>query len=326
MAVLGIDTSNYRTSLCIIDKEYQVLFEENPLLAVKHGRLGLQQSEALFQHLKTWPLLLQKMTSTYAIEAVGVSIKPRPVEDSYMPVFVAGEVLAETIAHFLCVPLYKTSHQEGHMAAGEYSADARPREDRFIGVHLSGGTSEVLLCTRDTSGGSYQIERLGGSLDLHAGQFVDRVGVRLGLPFPAGPELEKLASQADEHGELPVIPSYTRGIDFSFSGPTTHALRLIETGQYRAASLARAVENTISKTLEKSLKRAVQETGLKEILLVGGVASNQYITKRLHTRLTKHDRSIKLYLASPKYATDNAYGVACLALNRLKHEKRIMEG
>lgn len=326
MAVLGIDTSNYRTSLCVIDEHYQVLFEENPLLEVKDGQLGLQQSVALFQHLKTWPLLLQKMTSNYSIKAVGVSIKPRPVQDSYMPVFLAGEVLAETIAHFLCVPVYKTSHQEGHIAAGEYSAKVCPQGDAFIAVHLSGGTSEVLICQRDASKGGYQIECLGRSLDLHAGQFVDRVGVRLGLPFPAGPHLESLARQVDKHTELPIIPSYTRGVDFSFSGPTTHALRLIETGHYQAAALARAVENTISKTLEKSLKHAIQETGLKEIILVGGVASNQYITTRLEKRLLKHDRNIKLYLASPTYATDNAYGVACLALNRLKHSKRIMEG
>lgn len=231
-----------------------------------------------------------------------------------MPVFKVGEVLAETIAHFLSVPLYKTSHQEGHIAAGEYALAERPENDRFISVHISGGTSEILACKRTPSG--YGIAVLGGSLDLHAGQFVDRVGVKLGLPFPAGPHLERLALQVSPEEELPIIPSATKGVDLSFSGPTTAALRLIEQGAYSPPAIARAVENTIAKTLEKSLLASMEQTGLKEILIVGGVASNGWIRKRLIHRLTHRSIGARLYFVPAKYATDNAFGVACIAQMR----------
>lgn len=321
MTVLGIDTSNYRTSICLIDSNYQVIQEVNPLLEVKQGELGMQQSVALFQHLKTWPSLLKQLDTNLPIKAVGVSTRPRPVPDSYMPVFKAGEVLAETIAHFLCVPIHKTSHQEGHVAAGEYSLRERPYADQFIAVHLSGGTSEILHCQREHNGCGYQINRLGGTLDLHAGQFVDRVGVHLGFSFPAGPELEKEAQLVTSADELPIIPSFTKGVDFSFSGPTSHALRLIKSGQYEAKQIARAVEKTIVKTLEKALKSAVAETGLEDILVVGGVAANQFITSRLHAIFKKQLPKVTLYFATPKYATDNAFGIACLALNWFKANK-----
>jgi len=321
MRLLGIDTSNYRTSLCIINEHYQVISEQNPLLDVKEGELGLQQSTAVFNHLKAWSTILQSI-SKEEINAIGVSTKPRPSADSYMPVFKVGEVLAETLAHFLSVPLYRTSHQEGHVAAGEYSIMDRPVHKQFLAVHLSGGTSEVLLCHRTEQG--YHIEKLGGTLDLHAGQFVDRVGVKLGLPFPAGPYIEKLALSWEEEGTvlpLPTIPSYTKGIDFSFSGPTSAALRLIDANHYKPGQIARAVENTIAKTLEKSLLEAINATAIKEILLVGGVAANHYLTNRLKKRLEHKAVGGKLYMALPKYATDNAFGVACIALNRLKSEQ-----
>lgn len=323
MAVLGIDTSNYRTSICLINDDYEIISEQNPLLPVKEGEVGLQQSVAVFEHLKVWPEIVKQIKPTESIRAIGVSSKPRPIEGSYMPVFKVGEVLGETLAHFLSVPLIRTSHQEGHIAAGEFSVTDKPTAKDFIAVHLSGGTSEILACHRTLSG--YDIERLGGTLDLHAGQFIDRIGVALGLPFPAGPYLEKLAIEweiLNFEQEVPVIPSFTNGADFSFSGPTTAVLRLIEKDkEWTIGQLARAVENNIAKTLEKALVSAMKKTNLKQILLVGGVASNQYITKRLKHRLEHHAVGGTIYLASPRYATDNAFGVACLALNQCKSEQ-----
>lgn len=316
MFVLGIDTSNYRTSLCVIDEQYNVVQELNPLLPVQVGELGLQQSTAIFEHLKQWPKMLEQLPPQTHLQAIGVSVQPRPVAGSYMPVFKVGEVLAETLAHFLSVPLFRTSHQEGHIAAGEHSVQAE-LNDHFIAVHLSGGTSEVLECRRMSQG--YTVRKLGGTLDLHAGQFVDRVGVALGLPFPAGPALEKLAqssiNEESLQGQL-TLPSYCRGVDFSFSGPTSAAHRLIEKGCSPAA-IARAVEKNISKTLEKSLLAAMDQLQVKDILLVGGVAANAFITTRLKQRLEHPAVGGQLFLANPKYATDNAYGVACLALKQL---------
>lgn len=306
--VLGIDTSNYRTSLCLVREDGGIAAEARQLLRVKEGERGLQQSEAVFQHVLNLPNLSDQLgLLERRIVAVCASSKPRPVEDSYMPVFKVGEGLAKCLSVFLGVPYYVTSHQEGHIAAGEHSAEERPQSDRFLAVHLSGGTSELLQCER--AEGGYQIEKIGGSIDLYAGQLIDRVGVALGLPFPAGPHLEALAREAAGTFR---VPAAVEGLSFSLSGPESALLRAIANGTAPAAEIARAAEQCLANTLEKVLRRAVEEGRGKEILLVGGVAANQYIRVRLKQRLQHRAVGAKLYFCDPAYSGDNAYGVALL--------------
>ncbi|MCC0562597.1 O-sialoglycoprotein endopeptidase [Brevibacillus borstelensis] len=315
--LLGIDTSNYRTSLCLAAEDGRIVAEAKRLLRVKEGKRGLQQSEAVFQHVMNLPELSNEMRWTeYDIVAVCASEKPRPVDGSYMPVFKVGEGLAKSLSAYMKVPAFLTTHQEGHIAAGEYTAAERPRENRFLAVHLSGGTSELLLCERKEDG--YQIEKVGGTTDLHAGQLVDRIGVALGMSFPAGPQLEKLALQAS--GDFRVSSS-VQGKSFSFSGPEAALLRAIEGGSVPAAEIARATEQCIASTLEKVLRHAVEEGLPREILIVGGVAANQYIRERLTKRLEHPAVKARLYFCDPVYSGDNAYGVAMLGWNKLKHER-----
>ncbi|MFD2371891.1 O-sialoglycoprotein endopeptidase [Brevibacillus sp. GCM10020057] len=312
--MLGIDTSNYRTSLCLAQEDGRIVAEAKRLLKVKEGKRGLQQSEAVFQHVMNLPELSEQMKwNEYEIEAICVSEKPRPVDQSYMPVFKVGEGLGKSLATYLRVPLHLTTHQEGHIAAGEYTAENRPREDRFLAVHLSGGTSELLLCERMATG--YAIEKIGGTIDLHAGQLVDRVGVALGLSFPAGPQLEALAREAS--GDFRVA-SAVDGLSFSFSGPEASLLRAVSAGQVSFADIARATEQCIANTLEKSLRHAVEQGLPKEILIVGGVAANQYMRERLIKRLEHPAAGAKLYFCDPAYSGDNAYGVAMLGWMKQK--------
>ncbi|WP_096182638.1 O-sialoglycoprotein endopeptidase, partial [Effusibacillus lacus] len=304
--ILGIDTSNYTTSLCLIDGEGHIVNEQRKPLAVETGKQGLQQSTALFQHVKNLPELFEKMGELRQLEAICVSVRPRPVEGSYMPVFLAGESVARTLASSFHIPLYRTSHQEGHIAAGEATAGRAPA-DEFLAVHLSGGTSDLLLARRRETG--YEITRLGSSRDLHAGQFIDRVGVALGLPFPAGPHLEKLASTASEDAQGIRLPSPVEGFNWSFSGPETAARKWIDSGA-DPAGIARAVEDCIAKGLEKVLLKAMQQTQLRSVLIVGGVAANLHIRRRLLHRLQHPAVGADLFFADPSYSTDNAYGVA----------------
>lgn len=312
--MLGIDTSNYRTSLCLAQEDGRIVAEAKRLLKVKEGKRGLQQSEAVFQHVMNLPELSEQMKwMDYEIEAVCVSEKPRPVDQSYMPVFKVGEGLAKSLATYLRVPLHLTTHQEGHIAAGEYTADVRPEENRFLAVHLSGGTSELLVCERLSTG--YSIEKVGGTIDLHAGQLVDRIGVALGMSFPAGPQLEELAKQAS--GEFRVS-SAVDGLSFSFSGPEASLLRALQAGAASHADIARATEQCIANTLEKSLRHAVEQGLPKDILIVGGVAANQYMRERLIKRLEHPAVKAKLYFCDPVYSGDNAYGVAMLGWMKQK--------
>ncbi|UOF90108.1 O-sialoglycoprotein endopeptidase [Fodinisporobacter ferrooxydans] len=318
--VLGIDTSNYTTSICVIDEQGEIIHEARQLLKVPQGQRGLQQSAALFQHIQNFPDLFRSVQPFGdRLAAVAVSEKPRPLSGSYMPVFTAGMAIAEAIAATCGVPLVKTTHQEGHIAAGEGTAGDVPT-DQFLAIHLSGGTTDLLLVERTDPG--YQIRELGSSRDLHAGQFVDRVGVALGLPFPAGPHLENLARVCDtgarSHGEQADVPGFflsapIKGYELSFSGAETKALRAFEEGVPKER-IARAVESCIAKGMEKLLVKAKQELQLTHALLVGGVAANRWIRQRLVQRLQHPAVGLRLFFAEPKYSTDNAFGVARIGL------------
>ncbi|MFZ3170690.1 MAG: hypothetical protein WA118_01690 [Carboxydocellales bacterium] len=342
--ILGIDTSNYTTSVALVNDRGHLVVQERKLLQVGEGERGLQQSAAVFQHLTRLPELLTKLWTQVSggeqggklreqIKLITVSTRPRPQQGSYMPVFRVGEGYAKTLANALEIPLLETTHQEGHLMAGLWSAGG-PQGQEFLAVHLSGGTTELLkvhhlskaqhlpkaqhqskaatmekTTTPTFSQDFFQIELLGGTQDLHAGQFVDRVGVALGLEFPAGPRLEQLAQQA-EASKL-TIPSSVQGMSISFSGPESQAQRFIAEGK-PPAEIARAVEKCIALSLEKLLLQALQNYGLREMLIVGGVAANQYIRTRLSQKLEHPAVKAKLYFAEPVYSSDNAVGVALL--------------
>ncbi|MFD2170900.1 O-sialoglycoprotein endopeptidase [Tumebacillus lipolyticus] len=312
MYVLGIDTSNYTTSVCLIDEAGQIVKEARRLLQVEQGERGLQQSAALFQHVQHLPALVESLGDlSGSLRAVCASARPRRIEGSYMPVFTVGSGMGRALAATHGVPFLETTHQEGHIAAGEGSAGVVPA-DHFLAVHLSGGTTDLLEIKRLADG--YEIAELGTSIDLHAGQLVDRVGVALGLPFPAGQHLERLARESAE--EQVTLPSPVDGYNLSLAGPESAAMRLIAAGT-KPADVARAVEGCIAKGLEKVLRKAVEEKGVKAVLIVGGVAANLYIRERLIKRLEHRAVGAKLYFALPNYSTDNAFGVARLGLQHL---------
>jgi N6-L-threonylcarbamoyladenine synthase len=319
--ILGIDTSNYTTSLCIVDPSGSRIWEARKLLSVAQGERGLQQSQALFQHVQNLPDLFSSVIpDARQIKAIAVSTRPRPRDRSYMPVFLAGKSIAYSLAAVLGIPVLETTHQEGHIAAGEGTSGEVPAE-RFFAIHISGGTTDLLIVNRKPYG--YEIEELGSSRDLHAGQFVDRIGVALGLPFPAGPHLEKLAAQSsndklEQQNRDFFLPSPVKGYNLSFSGPETKALRAIEQRQVPPQIIARAVENCIAKGLEKVILSATQEFALKHALIVGGVAANQWIRERLVKRLEHPAVGMKLWFADPRYSTDNAFGVARIGLKWYK--------
>lgn len=306
MKFLGFDTSAYTTSLAVVSGK-ELHWEQRRVLDVTLGETGLAQSAAFFQHVQNLPGLIKEIPAGMwtDLEAVGVSIAPRPVQGSYMPVFTAGYAVAQAIATARQIPLITTSHQEGHIEAGLISASG-PRKERFLAVHLSGGTTELLEVHREKPG-SLSLSILGGTTDLHAGQFVDRVGVRLGLPFPAGKALEQLALQA-RPGSESLLPSSAQRLKVSFSGVETAAKRLLEQG-LPMADLARAVEGCVARTIYKLIKAGIAETSIRDVLVVGGVSSNQFIRRDLEQRL---ERQAVCYWAEPEWSRDNAIGVAFL--------------
>ena len=190
---LGIDTSCYTTSVCLLGDDGRVVQDERRILTVPSGGRGLSQSHMVYQHTRNLPELMERLRPALKgnrIGAIGVTDQPRRREDSYMPAFLAGLGCARSLAAMLQVPLYPISHQENHLLAALRPLGTVP-EAPFTGLHLSGGTTDLLHAVADEEGLS--ISRIGGTSDISAGQFIDRVGVALGFPFPAGVHLDAMA-------------------------------------------------------------------------------------------------------------------------------------
>lgn len=307
-AYLGIDTSCYTTSCALMSEEGELLAEARKILEVKPGRRGLQQSEMVFQHTRNLPNLMEEVLATEGYELAGIAVSgyPRALEGSYMPAFLAGTGVARCLAAAKQVPLAILSHQENHLEAGIWSAGG-PTAERFLALHASGGTTDLLLVERQ--GIKYKIEQVGGSIDLHAGQFIDRIGVALGLQFPTGPALEKLAATASDFEELPIS---VRKLEVSLSGPATAAQRKLEAG-VDGARLALGVEYCLAETFARLFRKAAEQYKIKDVLLVGGVGCNTYIRQHLENRLGQ--KHIKLWVPEGKFSCDNASGCASYARN-----------
>lgn len=309
--ILGIDTSCYTTSFAVVTLNGELIYNSQVPLEVKKGELGLRQSNAVFKHLKNIPSItdeISKVIDTRKIKLVCSTTRPRPVADSYMPVFVVSNVIGKTISDFLAVPFYTVSHQESHIMAGIYSADG-PYSNEFLAIHFSGGTSELLKVL--TFDAKYHIEIIGDTQDLHAGQFVDRIGVSMGLRFPAGADLESLATLGED-GAI-TLPNFVRGTTIGFSGAETHTKKLIKEG-YKEEDIAISVYNCLTDTLHRWIINGSEVTGLTDVLLVGGVTSSEILRRKLYARFKEDRRGIELFFATPKLARDNAVGAALLGI------------
>ena len=309
--VLGIDTSCYTTSLAVMNMQGELLKDERKILSVKKGNCGLAQSEMVFQHTRNLPELFEKVSwENYQVTAVAVTNQPRPLPDSYMPAFLTGLGLGKNLAKVLNVPLYTLSHQENHLDAGVWSAHG-PKAEKFIMLHASGGTTDFLLATKKAQG-RYSLEPIGASIDLHVGQFIDRVGVALGLQFPCGGFLEELASLAAKPLDLPI---WTKEGNISFSGPCTKATRLAAEGADKKA-LALGTEMAIGKTFAKGLAYLCKAKNIKDVLLVGGVSANHLIGKIVTEELTK--QRCYVYIPKPQCCGDGAVGAAFYGLCQMR--------
>ncbi len=299
---LGIDTSCYTTSCAIVDEFGEVVEEQRKLLEVKEGACGLQQSNMVFQHTRALPTLIRNLPSNLSLAGIGVSAFPRREENSYMPAFLVGLGQAETLAHLLQIPLYKFSHQENHILAALREIKTIPTEP-FFSLHVSGGTTELLRCQYNEDG-FFTAKLVGSTIDLHGGQFVDRIGVAVSLPFPAGPALEKLALPVIDYTALPIA---VKDGQISFGGPCSEAKRRLEKGVTKE-ELARSVFDCLSKSLVKMLAFHQEEEPVQTIVAVGGVMSNTYLRQALTD--FAQDKALTIHFAEPRYSCDNATGVA----------------
>lgn len=308
--VIAIDTSNYTTSVSLMRTDGELLANIKRPLPVKAGERGLRQSDAVFAHVKNLPDAMNEAKEMLKGEvpvAVGVSEKPRNVSGSYMPCFLSGVAVAEGIASALGIPLFRFSHQCGHVMAAVYSSGNFSLLDSpFAAYHVSGGTTELLSVKFDGVGFSSEI--VGGTLDINAGQLIDRIGVHMGLAFPAGPYIEKLA--ASYFGKVSSCGIKPKGCFVNLSGVENKAIELFEkTGD--KAEVSAFVLRVVGDALVKTGLELVSQKGNIPFVFAGGVMSNSLLKERIRGELNA-------CFAEPAMSADNAVGIAALTVNALK--------
>lgn len=308
MAVyLGLDTSNYTTSAALFDADSESVFQSKHLLPVKPGELGLRQSDAVFHHVKQLPQIIQGLNipvSGIKLSGVGVSNRPRNIDGSYMPCFLVGETIAQTVSALNGIPIYRTSHQVGHIIAALYSCqrlDLICSDKPFLAFHVSGGTTDCLLISPDKDE-VIKVREIATSLDIKAGQLIDRAGLMLGLKFPCGIELEKLAMESEKKYKFNVK---LKDGCCCLSGIENRCRDMLANGE-KSCDIALYVLRYIEAVIHKMTEYALEKFGDMPVVYAGGVMSDMLIRNTLL-------RDFDAYFSEPCFSCDNAAGTAIYA-------------
>ncbi len=304
MAYLGFDTSNYTTSAALYFPEENRVVHRKMLLPVKDGEKGLRQSDAVFHHTQQLHSVCESLFSEYEfnIDSIGASAFPRMAEGSYMPCFLVGLNTAKIISNLNHKMLYISSHQVGHILAALYSADRlKLINKKFVAFHLSGGTTEALMVEPDEKE-IIKCTVIGKSLDLKAGQAIDRVGVMLGMKFPCGGELDKLSQESSM--DYKIKPSI-KGNDISLSGIENKCKNMLDDGN-KYCDIAKYCIQCIHASVEKMTENIISQYGELPVVYSGGVMSNSYMKESLTEKFGG-------IFALPEFSSDNAAGIAIMA-------------
>ena len=306
MNVIGFDTSNYTTSIAYFDGNHGI--NHSQLLPVKEGELGLRQSDAVFHHTKSLPELSGRLFSDVKVKdlaAIGVSTRPRAVTGSYMPCFLVGYSHAKLLSDSNQVPLFEFSHQQGHVAAALWSVGRMDLMDQpHLAWHLSGGTTELLLVEPENN--NVRCTCIGGSSDISAGQLIDRTGVLLGLPFPAGKHMDSLSKTAENND---IFRVKCNRFTFSLSGMENKVRQYYEKSNLPNETAAYALR-CVSDVIFRVTQNAQKEYPDLPVVFSGGVASNSL--------LRSYIQDLDPVFAKPEYSTDNALGIAVLTRRMLE--------
>lgn len=309
---LGLDTSNYTTSAAFSEASTGVVTQQKQLLPVKSGEVGLRQSDAVFHHVRQLPDMVEALRREVSGDLIAVAASDRPQErdGSYMPCFLVGAGLARELGALLRIPVHFFTHQQGHVAAALYGADKLDlRHDRFLAFHVSGGTTDAILVRPDNEK-VITCEVVASSLDLKAGQLIDRTGHILGLNFPAGPALEKLAEGADPSRLPPVRPSMD-GVNCHLSGVENQCRRMLKDG-YSPEEIALFCLKSVQAALFSMTEALLKQYGNLPLVYAGGVMSNSLLKTALGDAFGGS-------FAPPALSADNAAGIATLC--RIREEE-----
>lgn len=316
---IGLDTSNYTTSIAAVDSDFNVIADQRRPLRVKIGGLGLRQSEALFQHMENLPDMLENLFQLIdkdQVRSIAASNKPRPIEGSYMPVFNAGRNYGKVLRTALDIPLYFFSHQEGHLEAAIRNSSLM-KHRLFVALHLSGGTTEVLNVEEKDSG--YNIAIIGGTKDISFGQLIDRIGVSLSFDFPCGEAMDQIAINYSDEIQDWLKPIRIEDLAFNLSGIETQCKRLLASGCDQNV-LIYDLFYKISTSLCRIAEHSVHRSRCNQVLFIGGVSASRFIRTQILEFFK--DKELKPIFGDSTFSSDNAAGIAILGAKAFMQNKR----
>ena len=320
MRVLGIETSCDETGLAIYDQDNGLLGHVLHSQTDVHADFGGVVPElASRDHIRKALPLLRKLLSDTGLELGSIEGIAYTAGPGLVGALLVGAAIGRSLAWSLGIPGLAVHHMEGHLLAPMLEHD--PPDFPFLALLVSGGHTMLI---KVDGVGQYQI--LGDTLDDAVGEAFDKTAKMLGLPYPGGPELARLAERGNpKRFKFPRPMTDRPGLDFSFSGLKTFALNTsqAEGGDPQTrADIACAFQQAVVDTLAIKCRRAIQQTGLKRLVVAGGVGANQMLRQRL-TELASKEGG-KVFYPRPEFCTDNGAMIAyagCLRLAAGQHEE-----
>lgn len=314
MRVLGIETSCDETGIAVYDDQAGLLANQLYSQVKLHADYGGVVPElASRDHVrKTVPLIQAalKEANLTAADINGVAYTAGP---GLVGALLVGATIGRALAFAWNVPAVPVHHMEGHLLAP--MLEDNPPAFPFVALLVSGGHTQLISVT-----GIGEYELLGESIDDAAGEAFDKTAKLLGLDYPGGPMLSKMAQQGTEGRFTFPRPMTDRpGLDFSFSGLKTFAANTIRANgndDQTRADIARAFEDAVVDTLAIKCKRALEQTGFKRLVMAGGVSANRTLRSKLAEMMKK--RGGEVFYARPEFCTDNGAMIAYAGLIRLK--------
>lgn len=317
LKVLGIETSCDETGVAIYDSREGLLGDKLYSQVKTHAAFGGVVPElASRDHIrKTLPLIMELLNEAHVplrdLDGIAFTAGPGLIGS-----LLVGASLGRSLAMGLDVPAIGVHHMEGHLLAP--MLEPEPPKFPFVALLVSGGHTQLVNVKKI---GDYQL--LGESLDDAAGEAFDKVGKMLGLPYPGGPHVAKLALNGISGTFRFPRPMVNRpGLDFSFSGLKTSVKNAIselskqgDIDLQARANIARGFEDAVVSTLAIKCKRALKQTGLERLIIAGGVSANLNLRQVLES--TMSEIGGRLYYAQPEYCTDNGAMIAYAGCQRL---------
>ena len=293
MICLGIESTAHTLGIGIVNDKGEVLANETSNFTTEKG--GIHPSKAAQHHILMYQFVLDRALKAAKIKLKDIDLVAAAFGPGLGACLRAGAVAARSLASLLKVPLIGVNHCIAHIEIGKLTSGFKDP----ITLYVSGANTQILAL----ASGRYRV--FGETLDIGVGNFIDVIGRSMGMGFPAGPTIDKLAKKGKNYIELP----YTiKGMDFAFSGIQTKVNQLVQTEKHKTEDLCFSAQETVFAELTEATERAIAHINKKEILLTGGVAANSRLQEML--KIMSKERGVKFAVVPMALAGDNGAMIA----------------